>query len=260
MPERTLLVQISDPHLRVGERGPAAALRAAVDRIAALQPRPAAVVVTGDVANAGADEEYATATELLGLLDVPVHVIPGNHDDRAGMRAAFGQAGAPSDPIQFAFDAGSLRVIACDTSIPGRDSGSLDLAWLAARLAEAPERHTVIAMHHPPIHIGVGGLDEMGLPGAEREAFHALLARSPQVVAVVAGHVHRAATGVLTGVPVITAPGVDQQLALDFIGDTVEVNADPPGFLIHVLTDTGLVSHVQSIGAGDGGGGPSAPA
>ena len=46
----------------------------------------------------------------------------------------------------------------------------------------------VVAMHHPPYPIGVRWIDRMGHARPERLA--AVIARHPQVVRVIAGHVH----------------------------------------------------------------------
>src|SRR4051812_44220172 len=99
----------------------------------ALDPAPDAVLLSGDVAADGRPEQYARVRELLTPLAGPVHALPGNHDDRAELRAAFGLAGAGGEPIRYAVEFGGLRLVLCDTTQPGRDDGRLDadaLEWL----------------------------------------------------------------------------------------------------------------------------------
>jgi 3',5'-cyclic AMP phosphodiesterase CpdA len=229
-----LIVQLSDPHLRVGpaDAGSAAALAAAVERVLALPQAPDAVLVSGDIAETGADAEYERARELLGPLPMPVHLIAGNHDRFP-------------DRTAYAVRCGELRLVACDTSIPGRDDGSLDVEWLAARLAENPQAPTIVAMHHPPVPIGIPWLDVIGLQ--ERAALAGLLATAPQVRAVVAGHVHRAAIGRLAGVPVLTCASTNFQSTLDFGARSMDVTNEPPSFLVHALVDGELLTHVQPV-------------
>ncbi len=50
-------------------------------------PAPAAVVMTGDLVNDARPDEYAALADLLAPLDAPVLPLPGNHDDRALLRA-----------------------------------------------------------------------------------------------------------------------------------------------------------------------------
>jgi 3',5'-cyclic-AMP phosphodiesterase len=232
-----LIVQLSDPHIRVGpdDAGSAAALAAAVERVNALPQRPDAVLVSGDIADTAADAEYRRARELLAPLDVPVHLIAGNHDRFP-------------DRTAYAVRCGDLRLVACDTSVPGQADGSLDVDWLAARLAENPQAPTIVAMHHPPVPIGIPWLDVIGL--RERAALAELLARSPQVRAVVTGHVHRATFSRLAGVPVLTCASTNLQATLDFAAETGAVTNEPPSFLVHSLVDGELISHLQPVQPG----------
>ena len=86
-----ILAQLSDPHLRLGDGADAAmeALAAGVAAVLALRPLPDAVPLSGDLADTAAPGEYERARSLLAPLPMPVHVLPGNHDDRAAIRAAF---------------------------------------------------------------------------------------------------------------------------------------------------------------------------
>ncbi|HEY2638232.1 MAG TPA: metallophosphoesterase [Solirubrobacteraceae bacterium] len=244
-----MLAQLTDPHIRVGadDTGSAAALAAGVRAVLALDVAPDAVVVTGDIADTGAAEEYARAAELLAPLPMPVHVLPGNHDDRDGLSAAFA---LPATGFPYAVAAGPLRLVACDTTVPGEDSGRVDVdrrRALEAALAAAPEVPTIVALHHPPIHIGIDALDAIGLPAADRAMLAGLLARSAQVHGVIAGHVHRTAAGTLGGTAVTTCASTNLQARLQIGGTTLRFAPDPPAFALHVLVDGELVTHVQPI-------------
>jgi 3',5'-cyclic AMP phosphodiesterase CpdA len=229
-----VIAQLSDPHIRLDDEATHRALGAAVDRVLALRPLPAAVLVTGDVSNHGDPAEHALAASLWGRLDLPVHVVAGNHD-------------LLPERTRFAVEAGGVRLIGCDTSIHGRDDGSLDVEWLAERLAEDERTPTIVAMHHPPVEIGLPWLDEIGLPRADREALAALLRRSPQVKRVVAGHVHRALATTLGGVGVVTCASTNIQAALDFETPEMALASEPPSILVHVPLGGEIVTHVQPV-------------
>jgi 3',5'-cyclic-AMP phosphodiesterase len=208
-----------------------------------IEPLPDAVVVTGDLAEHAAAAEYERVSELLEPLPMPVHVLPGNHDDPAALRAHFPLDG--DGEYRYAADCGSLRLVACDTSRRGRDDGELDLDWLADQLdGETP---TIVAMHHPPLDTGIGGLDEIGLPPAQRAALGELLARSPQVRRVVAGHVHRTAVDVVGGCAVVACPSTNLQARLQIRAEGFEIGNDPPAILLHVLLGDRLVTHVHPL-------------
>jgi 3',5'-cyclic-AMP phosphodiesterase len=250
----TLLAQISDLHLRVGpgDLGSSRALADAVDAIGALDPAPDGLLVSGDLTDHASAEEYERVRELLAPLSMPIHPLAGNHDDADAMRAHLGAPGELGEPLQYSQHVGGLRLIACDTTLSGRDDGALGaerLAWLEAVLAEEPETPTIVAMHHPPVLTGVPALDALGLAEADRLAVGELVARNPQVERIVAGHVHRIATGELGGRAVFVCPSSYLQLVLDLsTSSEIALVREPPAFALHVAVDGGVVSHVQPIG------------
>src|SRR5690349_20262334 len=127
-----LLGQLTDMHIRVGPDDVEGARRVAatVAAAAAVAPMLTAVVITGDIAETGTEQEYERAQELLAPLTMPIHVVAGNHDDSEALAAAFGTQ------TRWAARVGSMRVVGCDSSVPGSDGGALDadrLGWIADR-------------------------------------------------------------------------------------------------------------------------------
>jgi 3',5'-cyclic AMP phosphodiesterase CpdA len=247
-----VVVQFSDPHIGADWDGanPAARLRAAVDQAGAMNLGPRAVIVSGDLSEHAEPDEYAFVREQASRLGAPVHVLPGNHDLRAPLRAAFGLAGAESELIQYVVEVDELRLLLCDTIVPGQEEGAYGAerrAWLEAELPAAPEKPTLIAMHHPPIRTGIPPFDEIGLPDDDRHAFAELVAGHPQVRRIAAGHIHRVIAGEAGGRPVLVAPSTYVQTALDLEPGEIRDTADPPGFVVHLLIDGELISHVQPI-------------
>jgi Icc protein len=221
-----------------------------VEAVAELVPRPDAVLISGDLAEHGAAEEYDLVQELVGRLGAPLHVLPGNHDDRAALRRRFGLPGADAEPVQYAVELGPLRLVVLDGTRPGEDRGELDadrLAWLEATLAAASDVPTLLALHHPPVVIGIPAFDEIGLPPSDRQALGEVVARHPQVRRIVAGHVHRAVYAELAGRSVLAAPSTYVQALLDLGGEEIRFSDDPAGFVVHALLDGELVSHIQPV-------------
>jgi 3',5'-cyclic-AMP phosphodiesterase len=249
-----ILAQISDPHVTVGagDAGSAEALEAAIAAVVAFEPRPDAVLLSGDVTEHGSSEEYALVAELLAPLTLPLHVIPGNHDDRDQLRETAGAPGAAGEPLQYSAEVGSLRLVACDTTVAGEDGGALGpdrLAWLDTELATDREAPTVLAMHHPPVSTGHPLLDAIGLAEADRGALAELVSANPQVKRIVCGHVHRGATGAIAGCPVFVCASSYLQLALDLRSEAeIALIREPPVIGIHALIGSELISHVVPIG------------
>lgn len=230
----------------------------AVATVAALPRTPDVILLTGDLVNDGTDAEYELLLDALAAVPCPVLPIPGNHDDPARLRAAFARfAACPIDlpdpavgPFHYTVDDHEVRFVAFDTTVGGHHHGevtSASAAWLDATLAAAPDHPTIVFQHHVPYPTGSWWFDYAGVAGGD--ALRAVLARHPQVVRVVSGHVHRATstqwgpltlssapstaylsgTGVGDGPPVI----VDQRSAPQLFwwtGDAlVASEADLPG-------------------------------
>ncbi len=248
----THVVQLTDLHLLAGDPARERPVRATIAAVAALDPQPDCVLVTGDLTDSGSPEDAHRAAELLGVLAPPVHVIPGNHDDRAALREAFGLPG--DGPLCRTVTAGELRLVLCDTLVPGRPEGRLgpeQLAWLADELAREPDAPTLVALHHPPIRVGVAAMDALMLDGGDCDALAAALDGRACVLTLACGHVHRATAGRLGAVPVRTAPSAWRQLALDFtagdaLGD-ITLADEPPGYALHRYAAGTLTTHTVSV-------------
>ena len=254
-----IIAQLSDPHIldesaeADHEHGAGARLQRAVAHLLQLPIRPDVVLVTGDCANNGRPSEYARFRALLRPLPMPVYVIPGNHDDRRVLQQTFGQQGTqPLDGfVQYVVDRWPVRLIALETHIPGRGEGVLceaRLAWLAARLAEAPDRPTILFMHHPPLRTGLPVVDALGL--AVVDALGAIVDRHPQVERIVAGHVHAALLRRFHGTIVATCPATTETLLLDVHKPArLDVVREPPVCLLHIWhPDAGLLTYTSVIG------------
>jgi 3',5'-cyclic-AMP phosphodiesterase len=252
MPAPTLLVQLSDLHIGGDENGmdPIPRLEAVIEAVRGLPNPPDAVLVSGDLTDDGAEDGYALACEMLARLEAPLHVIPGNHDDRARLRAAFELPGEEDEPINYSVTVGDLRLVALDSIVPGQDPGEFppeQLRWLDGELAAEPQAPTLLALHHPPLATGIAEWDEINLLAPQREALAEVVARHPQLLGIAGGHLHRVATSALAGRPVLAAPSTYWQVSPDFEEEDKYRVVDCPGFAIHALRDGELYSQAESV-------------
>ncbi len=253
-----LIAHISDPHvvapgaLLYGRVDTAAMLARAVADLNSLEPPPEIVVITGDLVDKGEAAEYDHLRRLLAPLPMPVFVIPGNHDAREQLRAAFaGDGYLPRDGfLQYVIEDRPVRLVALDTLVPGEGGGELcadRLAWLDRMLAAKPRQPTAVLMHHPPFATGIERMDRAGLRGTE--AFAAIIGRHSQVERILCGHLHRAIERRFAGTVAGTAPSTAHQIRLDIrSGAPLRLMFEPPGYQLHLWRDGGLVSHTAIFG------------
>lgn len=251
MDKPVLLAQLSDLHIGGNENGvdPVPRLEAVVEAVRSLPDPVDAVLVSGDLTNDGGPAEFRLARELLERTGAPLHVLPGNHDDRALLRQAFDLSGEGGEPVRYSVDVGGLRLVAFDSNVPGQDPGRYDreqLRWLDAELASEPERPTLLALHHPPLATGIEEWDGVNLEPGQRPLLAEVAARHPQLRAIAGGHLHRIAASALAGVPVLAVASTYLQARPHFGSEDVEFGG-VPGFALHALRDGELASQVESV-------------
>jgi 3',5'-cyclic-AMP phosphodiesterase len=208
------IVQLTDLHLteRVGARVFGSDVWGNLDRVLAALPQVGVidrVVMTGDIANSGSAIAYERLRERLAPYRDRLWLLPGNHDDRDCLRAAFPEQWQPGPKLSLIADLGGVRHLGLDSKQPGRTRGRVgdeQLGWLRARIPACGP--WVLWLHHPPLKVGCWWLDK-DLLRDRRELATVLSARPP--LAIFTGHVHQEFRGVFAGSPVTTTPAVAYQ-------------------------------------------------
>lgn len=246
------IVQLSDLHLAPSPLysgvDPWLSLAQALERVAGLRPRPDLLLLTGDLANDGSSQTYRRLQEMLVKTGHPFALLPGNHDDRLAMRAAFPEQAWSHETLACQrVDCGELSLLLLDTLIPGREGGEITaehLAWLDRSCP--PVARVVLALHHPPFLVGIAGMDAIRCAGSERLA--EWLQDHPQVEALLCGHVHRPVTTLFAGRLAMTAPATVHQIALQ--DGPLAWTTESAGMLVHdCLPGEPLRSHYLPLAA-----------
>ena len=267
MPEKPVhIAQISDLHIKppgslaYGRVDTAAALERCVAALNAFRPKPDFVVISGDLADTPTAEEYQYLERLLAPLELPFAVIPGNHDSRELMRAAFPSAAYAfaSGPLDQRVEIAGIDLLLLDSSVPGKPHGVLaasSLQWLEATLATSPDRPALVFLHHPPFRTGIWHMDRQNLFNAAE--FAAIVSRYPRVQRIATGHVHRATLTTFAGVATTICPAPNHAVDLD-LAELREPSfkVEPPAFHLHSWFPGegfgSLVTHQVPIGEFDG--------
>ncbi|QMU97919.1 phosphodiesterase [Microbacterium esteraromaticum] len=262
-PASHVIVHVSDPHLlaggaRLGERYDVeSTLERTLDAIRDTGARPAAIVVTGDLADLGEPDAYrrlrAAVEPFAADLGCQVIWVAGNHDERPALRQHLLGLAPTEQPVTGVWDLDGLRVIALDTSVPGWHHGDLDaeqLEWLRDALSEPAPHGTILAMHHPPLPSHIPLFDILELRHQDRLAD---ILRGSDVRAILAGHLHYSSHGIFAGIPVSVASATCY--TMNIARPAVEVNgmdAAQSFQLVHVYPDTVTHTVVPVIDAPTG--------
>lgn len=170
-------------------------LAACIREASAWPVRPAAVMVTGDLAFLmGRPGDYATFSEAIAPVRplAPLHLMFGNHDEREHFWAAFpADAAAQKDTLQRqaavlpAERANWFMLDSLDHTdrTPG-ELGPEQLAWLGRELDARPDKPAIVLVHHnPQFKNHTTGLKDTA-------ELMKILAPRRQAKAIIYGHTH----------------------------------------------------------------------
>ncbi|AHH15555.1 putative 3',5'-cyclic adenosine monophosphate phosphodiesterase CpdA [Nocardia nova SH22a] len=249
-----LLAQISDTHFDLTPRN-AERVATVLGFLERLPRRPDAVLVTGDLTDSGSLAQYEQARKVLST-DLPLYVLPGNHDDRANLCEALLDVPAPEGPINQAVEVGGVTVAMLDSTIPGSGGGALGertYAWLDRLLERTPaDAPVLIALHHPPMPMFSTVVDPIRL--ADPERLERLVANDDRILGVLAGHMHAMGTTLFGGRPLVVAPSVASAIGGAWeVGAPGEVPIDyapDPSVVLHAVEDGRLTTVVRTVPMG----------
>jgi 3',5'-cyclic AMP phosphodiesterase CpdA len=255
-----LLAQISDLHIKrpgllaYKKVDTTVYLRACVAKLNALQPRPDALIITGDLADFGAVPEYESLRRELSVLAIPYYLVVGNHDHRASLQQVFpDHAYLRCGPafVQYTLDFDELALIVLDTQDPPNSGGRLcteRLSWLAGELERQRDKTVMVAMHHPPFECGIGHMDKQALDPQDAERLEALLNGYRNVERVICGHVHRSAVTRFGNTMASICPSPAHQVAYDLSPDGPSAFVmEPPAFHVHAHLGQRWVTHTVYV-------------
>jgi Icc protein len=247
------LLQVTDPHLFGDESRTIYGVKTAeslrkvlAEAFAPGTPRPAAILVTGDIADDHGAAAYDNFRRALRPYGLPVFCLPGNHDEpdlMAGLMTGL----ADGDGFQYGGTAefGAWGAVFIDTHVHGRPEGRVEpeeLSRLESALQALGDRPILVCLHHPPLPVGSAWLDGVGLRNASE--FLAIVERYPTVRAVLGGHVHQAFERQHGHALVLATPSTCAQFTP--LTEHCVMDLKPPGYRwLELLPDGSLRTEVR---------------
>jgi len=188
------VLHITDSHLSEDPEGSLLgvntrdSLDAVLTRVAQDAVDPDYILATGDLAQDASKAAYEYFQSKLESYACPKSWFAGNHDDRSAMASVV----AAGQELRKVVRIGTWQFVLLDSSVPGKTHGFLEqseLDVLDAALAERPDLHTLVCLHHHPIAIDSRWLDRIGLHN--RDAFLSIIDNYSNVRAILWGHIHQ---------------------------------------------------------------------
>lgn len=206
------------------------------------------VIVTGDHTHDERPESYQAVADVLSCWRDRLHVVPGNHDDRAVLREVFGDMvpGSGTELINFRIVANGWLLVGLDTHVPGQVPGLIDQAqvdWLRQCADQSDAASIAVFLHHPPVDVGSVWMDAIGLEG--RELLQASLRDLPQIRLLCCGHVHHEFMATCGNAMICTTPSTGVQF--DPSGSSATFAADAPGYRVVEFDGPSFSTHVVRL-------------
>ncbi len=263
-----MIAHISDTHLLAGGRrlydavDTAQNLERALVQLERSDIRPEALVFTGDLADLGEPEAYATLKGLVEpvaeRLGAQVIWVMGNHDERYQYSEALFGSGS-EQPQDRVYDINGLRIVSLDTTVPGYHHGELtdaQLEWLAEELATPAAHGTLIAVHHPPIPTPL--LWAMQMLELHDQHRFAEIVEGTDVRGILAGHLHYSSHSTVAGIPVSVAAATCYTLDLSArerllsgrdAAQSINIVHTYPDRVVHSLVPIGDSQEISGVDA-----------
>lgn len=168
------------------------------------------VLVTGDLTHEGEEEDYRELRKIFDeeMGDIPLIVLPGNHDQREAFCCGFLEKGT-QEKLDSVHKIRGLRIITMDT---GKTENGIitkkQIKWLKDTLSEPSSMGSILALHHPLI------ANQDGFPCAEycRELYE-VIAQS-DIIGIFCGHTHHNYISQFASKPYFTADSMAFSISL----------------------------------------------
>ena len=193
-------------------------LRRVLDAISALSPRPCLIIASGDLVQTANSRSYSRLKSIFFGINLPVYVLPGNHDDSQMMQQHLA-GGTVKYQSKVALNGWSMLFV--DSTIKDEHHGFVsekEQTLLEKNIESGLKQPALIALHHPTIN----SCPSFGCRLDNKEQLITYLKMQPSIKVVVAGHTHLTAEDIDADLAQYTTPSTFAQV-------THSESADPTG-------------------------------
>lgn len=213
------------------------------------------VVATGDIAADPDLGAYELAASTLSQLPMPVHTIPGNHDDRQMIVSALPNMrcddyGFVQKVEEFSYGVG-LFLDTLKLGRPGGEYCERRQAWLKAQLSRYQGEPLFIFMHHAPFKTGLVAMDIMGLDDGHSRQLAEIFTLHKGPKQLFLGHYHRAFSGLWQGIAFSCVPSMIVQVGLELAEPSkAGIVYEPPQYAVVLADAERSIVHYHQYASG----------
>lgn len=206
------LIQLTDPHLFASKDQTLLGIntdrsfQAVMQQIQQTDFVYDAVLATGDIVQDQNAVGYRRFAELSKSLNKPIFWIEGNHDCQPEMSQTFAEY-THILPMKQILAGSKWQILLLNSrvaNVPYGELSQIQLHWLSEKLAEQPERFSLIVLHHNILPTDSAWLDQHSLRNCD--ALADVLAAFPKVKAILHGHIHQAVDQLWKNYRVLATP------------------------------------------------------
>lgn len=203
-------------------------------------------VVSGDLSQDGSLSSYQRLKDSLAPFKVPSFWFAGNHDEMSNMKTI----SQGTEHLENIIRTQHWQLVLLNSQVEGAVFGNLaddQLELLEQALADRPDLHTLVSLHHHPIAMESGWMDKIGVKNGEK--LMAIARQHPNVKCILWGHVHQDSDRMVDGIRMLSTPST----CVQFLPKSEDFNVDmiAPGYRRMILNPDGTietkVSRVEGI-------------
>lgn len=242
------LLQITDHHLFSNSKETLLNVRtidsfsAVIQQIAQSNNYFDLILSTGDLIQDNHIAGYHYFAQMIDVLKTPVIWLEGNHDVQPAMSNILAEYPHILPQKQILMGK-QWQLILLSTRVHGVPYGELSctqLEWLEKKLAEYPDRFTLIALHHNILPTHSAWLDQHSLKNTEDLA--TILKKHHNIKGIVHGHIHQQVDAIWQNLPIFATPSTCIQFTPNC--DQFTLDPQPQGWREIYLHENGEIETI----------------
>ena len=211
---------------------------------AVAREKPDLIIGSGDLSEDASPESYALLQGALSPLNIPYHLMPGNHDLLHELEFVFGDKAKADAKLNL----NGWTLLLLNSVVQKQAYGLLSeqtLAFLEEALRTAPGNVGVF-LHHHPVPISNEFMNRYALKNGDQ--FTQIVEAFDKIKFVAFGHIHQAFSSKVQQIHYLGTPATSLQFKLSQ-NEVIVDNEAGPGYRVFHLNENSFDTSVEILSA-----------